>query len=150
MPPAACGFCRCVFRSSCPGPAPGVPQDPRYLPSGAKIQYTFANESATQMSPVFGLMAGHHVWQHGVGCVGPLFSQRSFRPANGDAVGTVADALAPDPLAAADVPAPCFPAPLPAPKRPPRPRITAVATTATAIPPTPAAMSALRLVSPRR
>src|SRR5205809_5140485 len=140
MPPAACGSSRCVLRSSWPGALPGVPQDSRYLPSGAKIQYWFANESATQMSRVFGSIAGHHVWQQGVGCVGPLFSQRSFRPANGDGVGTGADALA------RDVPVLWSPAP----KRPPRPMITAVAAIASATPPTPAAMSARWVVGHRR
>src|SRR6266516_1181051 len=128
MAPAACGFCRCVLRSSCPGLAPGVPQDPRYLPSGAKVQYWFANESATQTSPVFGLMDGHHVWQQGVGWVGPLISHRSLRSARGDAVGE--GPSGPDELAPAAAPEPGPPTPpVPGPVRPPRAMIRRAAPT---------------------
>ena len=61
-------------------------------PSGAKIQYWFAKASATQTLPVLGSIAGHQVWQHGLGCVGPLFSHRSSSAGAGDATGVdVAD-----------------------------------------------------------
>ena len=60
------------------------------FPSGLKIQYSFPNEFATQMLPVFGSMAGHQVWQHGVGCCGPLLSQSSLSTGRAAALAVAA------------------------------------------------------------